>query len=89
MKNSVISALAAVLIAAALPTGGAFAAEGEYYEGISPHHGIRPAGSLDTLRTGSINRYGFPSLGSAREFRNPTNRTVGSGDYYYGVNRPN
>lgn len=89
MKNSVISALVVTLIASALPTGGVFAAEGEYYQGIWPRHSSRPAGSLDTLHTGSISRYGFPSLGTSREFRNPTNRTIGSGDYYYGVNRPN
>lgn len=63
------------LVATTLSAGVAPAAEGEYYEGASK----RTVRNIDAVATGSI--------GNARSSSEV--RSINSGDYYSGANRPN
>ena len=85
MKNSVISAILATLVAFTI-AGSAFAQEGEYYEGASRDRD-QLAVTADSLGIPSVTRYGYPS--SKRDWRrdDPAVPMIDSGDYYDGAVR--
>src|SRR5690606_4858847 len=96
MRTNQFAKTIAALVASTLSAGAALAAEGEYYEGASPH-AVR---SIDSQVTNSIaeRTCGWPvSAKSTRPVRQPTSRDnrrtggdrINSGDYYSGASRPN
>jgi len=87
--KTIVSTLAAALIASASFAGAALAG-GDYYEGIWPNQDHKTQ-SVHQAPSGS---YGYTgSISSAHQranqFAAAPPKTVGSGDYYQGVNRPN
>ncbi len=75
-----LSSLTALALLA-MASGPAFAAEGEYYEGVSPNESTRSVG---------IDRsFGYTgSVSDAAGMRPVSKAPVNSGDYYLGAERP-
>ena len=86
MKNSVISTIFATLLASTV-AGGAFAQEGEYYEGASRDRDYLTV-TTDSMGIPSVTRYGYPPLKKALGLDQPASPMIDSGDYYDGAARP-
>jgi len=88
--KTIVSTLAAALIASASFAGAALAG-GDYYEGVSKD---KPAFSTQTAPATNFDRMSTGSIDNGYPVRQPTSRdnrefAVDHGDYYDGVNRPN
>lgn len=85
MQNALISAVMAALLASTLVATNAFAAEGDYYEGVDPN--ARQIGKIDLPRANSV-RYGFPLARGSNDLGAKVHGPIDSGDYYEGATRP-
>ena len=87
--KTVLSTLAAVMIASASFAGVALA-DGNYYEGVQQAAPVASA-NVDRASTGSIvtNRQDGQLLFSNGGSRDNRASDLNSGDYYNGANRPN
>lgn len=74
-----ISALTALTLITLASSGQVLAREGEYYEGASEQH--TEASRIDRNSTGSVSAVSADN--------HAPKRTVDSGDYYEGIQRPN
>jgi hypothetical protein len=87
MKYSAISTVLATLIGLTSANSHAFAAEGEYYDGVSRTQDQLMV-TTDSLGIPLITRYGYPRMNTPRALSNPAEPMIDSGDYFDGAVRP-
>lgn len=87
MKYSAISTVLATLIGFTFANSHAFAAEGEYYDGVSGTEDHLMV-TTDSLGIPLITRYGYPRMNNPRTLSNPPAPMIDSGDYFDGAVRP-